>query len=80
MLGPSMNALSTFLERLFFALLCIVAWGIFPILIAAGGAALLIYAMIAELCSSLIAESAPPAMDDLAARRTASRLCGTLQS
>jgi hypothetical protein len=75
-----MNALSTFPERLFFAMLCVVSWAIFALLIAAGGAALLIYALIAELCSSLAVVSPSPAMDDLSARRTASRLCGTLLS
>jgi hypothetical protein len=79
MIGLSMNALSKLLERLSFAALCIVAWGIFPVLIAVGGAALLIYATMAELCSWVGADPAPPAMDDLTARRTASRLCGTLQ-
>ena len=71
-----MNALSTFLDRLFFAVLCVVAWVIYPVLIAVGGAALLIYALIAELWSSLAA--APPPLDrkDLAARKTASRICG----
>jgi hypothetical protein len=49
------------------------------VLIAVGGAALLIYASMAELCSWVGADPAPPAMDDLTARRTASRLCGTLQ-
>jgi hypothetical protein len=59
--------------------LCVVAWVIFPVLIAVGGTALLIYALIAEICSSIAA--VPPALgrDDLAARRTASRLCGRPQ-
>ena len=73
-----MNALSTFLDRLFFAVLCVVAWVIYPVLIIVGGAALLIYALIAELFSSMAPEPPPLDREDLAARRTASRICGRL--
>lgn len=73
-----MNAVSTFFDRLFFAMLCLLGWVIYPVFIAVGGAALLIYALIAELCSPM--RAAPPPLDraQLPAR-TASGLCGTPQ-
>jgi hypothetical protein len=72
------NALSTFFDRLFFAVICVVAWVIFPVLIAVGAAVLLIYALIAEACSSMAVDPAFIVRDDAAARRTAGRLSRTL--
>jgi hypothetical protein len=46
-----MNAITTFLDRLVFAATCVVGWAIFPMLIAVGIAALLSYALLAEVFS-----------------------------
>jgi hypothetical protein len=74
-----MNALSTFFDRVFFAVLCVVAWVIYPVFIVGGAVALLIYALIAELSSPMAA--APPPLDGhhLPARRPASGLCESPQ-
>ncbi len=74
-----MNALSTFVERLFFAVTCVLGWVVFPLFLVAGGTALLIYASIAELLSTMVGAAAPIYRDRLAARRTADRLRGPLR-
>jgi hypothetical protein len=62
-----MHAISTFADRLVFAGTCVVGWVIFPLLIATGVIALLLYALIAELM--VTATSAPAARPDPAPRR-----------
>jgi len=47
-----MNALSTFVDRLFFAGTCVLGWIIFPMLITAGLIALAGYALLAELLAT----------------------------
>jgi hypothetical protein len=78
-----MNALSTFVERLFFAVACVLGWVVFPMFLVAGGTALLVYASMAELLSTIMGAAAPIYRDRLAdrraARRTADRLCGPLR-
>jgi hypothetical protein len=67
-----MNAISTFFDRLFFAVTCVLGWVIFPMFILVGAAALLCYALIAELFSSMAA--APIDRDEPTAQSPASRL------
>jgi hypothetical protein len=60
----AMSAITTFLDRLGFAATCIIGWAIFPVLIAAGIAGLLIYALLAECFSTEkapVLELEPPA-------------------
>ncbi len=86
-----MDALSTFLRRLLFILACVLGWVVFPMLLLGGGLALLVYASIAEVISSLV-DAAKPLFrnrigngltrgfaDRLDARKTADRLCGPLR-
>jgi len=75
-----MNAITTFLDRLFFMAICALGWVIFPLFITLGCIALLSYALIAE-CLSPTAGSAAASVDrqEPAARKIADRLCGTLQ-
>ena len=55
-----MKALSTFSKRIVFLLVCVLSWGLLPILMLTGGLALLIYAVIEELVDSLLgAKDAP---------------------
>ena len=82
-----MNALSTFVERLFFAATCVLGWVVFPMFLVAGGTALFVYASVAELVATMVGALAPIYRDRLAerfadrlvARRTADRLCGPLR-
>ncbi len=71
-----MNAISTFLDCLLFTVVCIAAWVILPLLIAAGCLVLLTYAMIAELVSPR-SDADSGADQQLAARKAANRLVGT---
>jgi hypothetical protein len=75
-----MNAITTFVERLFFAAACVLGWVVFPMFLLAGGMVLLVYASVAELLSTMVSAAAPiyrdGLADRLAARRTADRLCG----
>lgn len=74
-----MNAVTTFLDRLFFMAICALGWAIFPLFITLGFIALLSYALLAE-CLSPAADSAAYAdRQEPAARKIADRLCGTLQ-
>jgi hypothetical protein len=80
-----MNAMSTFLESLLFAVACVLGWAVFPIFIIAGGLALFLYALIAEITLSLAhalsgataLSGAEATEDQAAARKAAHRLCGT---
>ena len=74
-----MNAITTFVDRLFFAATCVLGWVIFPLFIALGGIALLGYALIAECFSSVADSAASPERQEPVARRIADRLGGTLQ-
>jgi hypothetical protein len=74
-----MNALSTFVERLFFAVTCVLGWVVFPMFLVAGGTALLAYATIRELLSTMAGAAVPIYRNRLDARRTADRLCGPLR-
>jgi hypothetical protein len=79
-----MNTVSTFVERLFFAVTCVLGWVVFPMFLLAGGMVLLVYAFVAELLSTMVSAAAPiyrdRFADRLAARRTADRLCGPHRS
>ena len=79
-----MNTVSTFVERLFFAVTCVLGWVVFPMFLLAGGMVLLVYAFVAELLSTMVSAAAPiyrdRLADRLAARRTADRLCGPHRS
>jgi hypothetical protein len=79
-----MNTVSTFVERLFFAVTCVLGWVVFPMFLLAGGMVLLVYASVAELLSTMVGAAAPiyrdRLADRLAARRTADRLCGPHRS
>jgi hypothetical protein len=74
-----MNALSAFVERLFFAVTCVLGWVVFPMFIVVGGTALLIYASIAEVFSTMMGAAAPLYRNRLDARRAANRICGPLR-
>jgi hypothetical protein len=74
-----MNAITTFLDRLFFAATCVLGWVIFPLFIVLGCLALLSYALIAECFSPMTDSAATADRKGPVARRTADRLCGTLQ-
>lgn len=69
-----MNAIYTFFNRLFFAVTCLLGWVVFPILILSGAAALLCYALIAELFSS-VAERVETDRDQAVERSSDGRLC-----
>ena len=83
-----MNTVSTFVERLFFAVTCVLGWVVFPMFLLAGGMVLLVYASVAELLSMMVSAAAPiyrdrltgRFADRLAARRTADRLRGPHRS
>jgi hypothetical protein len=79
-----MNAITTFVERLFFAAACVLGWVVFPMFLLAGGTVLLVYASVAELLSIMVSAAAPiyrnRLADRLDARRTADRLCGPHRS
>jgi hypothetical protein len=74
-----MNAMTTFLDRLFFAATCALGWVIFPLFITLGCIALLSYALIAECLSSMAGSADSVDRQEPAARRIADRLRGTLQ-
>ena len=79
-----MNALSTFVERLIFAVTCVLGWVVFPMFLLAGSVVLLVYACAAELLSMMVSTAAPiyrnRLADRLDARRTADRLSGPHRS
>jgi hypothetical protein len=74
-----MNACSTFAERLFFAITCVLGWVVFPMFILASFTLLLVYALIAEIVASISGAVAPIYRNDLAARRMADRLSRSLR-
>jgi hypothetical protein len=73
------NAITTFLNRLFFAATCILGWVIFPLFITLGFLALLSYALIAEWFSSTADSAASADREEPVARRIEDALRGTLQ-
>jgi hypothetical protein len=73
-----MNAVTTFLDRLFFTATCVFGWLVFPLLIALGFVSLFCYALIAECLSSMVGPAVSASRDERAARQAADRLCGTL--
>lgn len=76
-----MNAITTFLDRLFFMAICVLGWMIFPVFITLGCIALLSYALIAECLSPTAGAGSAASVDrqEPAARKIADRLCRTLQ-
>ena len=72
----SMDTLSTFFDSLLFAAACAVGWVAFPVFLIGGAVALLGYALIAELASEMV-QARGGSDDEVAARKTADRLCGT---
>jgi hypothetical protein len=73
-----MNAVSTFVDRLLFAATCVLGWIIFPLFIAVGAVALLIYALFAELVSTSAEAANPVLRKTLAERRKGDPVSGPL--
>jgi hypothetical protein len=74
-----MNAITTFLDRLFFMAICVLGWVIFPVFITLGCIALLSYALMAECLSPTAGSAASVDRQEPAARKIADRLCRTPQ-
>jgi hypothetical protein len=79
-LSPGIHAKedsSMLLRSVFGTLGCLIAWlVVLPALAVLGGAALFLYATLAEI-TSLITGKAPRAIDPSAIRSTARRICGS---
>jgi hypothetical protein len=65
-----MKALSTFFNRIVFLLVCVLSWGLLPLLVLTGGLALLTYAVIEELVDWLLGAKDAP-LDPTATRTVA---------